>query len=99
MKTWTNAFFPFQPKSSESLQAGISPTPTKSGEDVAAHLGAKEIARMAEARRLKKPLKIEAEKEEGERVVIGRNMIQKKRQDSVQGRDGKGKPYYCSREF
>ena len=42
---------------------------------------------MAEARRLKKPRQIEAEKEEGGRVVMGRNMIQKKRQDSVQGRD------------
>ena len=52
-----------------------------------AHLGGKEIARMAEARRLKKPRQIEAEKEEGGRVVMGRNMIQKKRQDSVQGRD------------
>ena len=30
---------------------------------------------------------IMAEKEEGGRVVMGKNMIQKKRQDSVQGRD------------
>ena len=80
--------FPFQPKSSESLHPGISPTSTKRTEDVVAHLGGKEIARMAEARRLKKPRQIEAEKEEGGRVVMGRNMIQKTRQDSVQGRDG-----------
>ena len=46
-----------------------------------------DIARMAEGRRLKKSRWIEAEKEEGGRVVMGRNMIQKKRQDSVQGRD------------
>ena len=48
-----------------------------------AHLGGKEIGRMAEARRLK----IEAEKE-GERVEMGRSSKQKKRQDSVLGRDG-----------
>ena len=46
-----------------------------------------DIARMAEGRRLKKSRWIEAEKEEWGRVVMGRNMIQKKRQDSVQGRD------------
>ena len=84
MKTSTNAFFPFQPKSSESLQPGISPTPTKGGEDVVAHLGDSEIARMAEGQRLKKQRRIEAEKEEGRRVVVGRKTIQ----DSVQGRDG-----------
>ena len=56
MKTSTNAFFPFQPKSSESLQAGISPTPNKRVEDVVAHngdvvapLGGNEVARMAES--------------------------------------------------
>ena len=43
---------------------------------------------MAEGRRLKKPRQIEAEKEEGGRVVVGRNMIKKKRPDSVKGRDG-----------
>ena len=34
-----------------------------------------DIARMAEGRRLKKSRWIEAEKEEGGRVVMGRNMI------------------------
>ena len=46
-----------------------------------------DIARMAEGRRLKKSRRIETKKEERGRVVMGRNMIQKKRQDSVQGRD------------
>ena len=51
------------------------PNLTKRTEDVVAHHGGNEIARMAEGRPLKKSQQIEAEKEEGGSVVVGKTRL------------------------